>query len=86
MTCQGGKVRKLILYIAASLDGFIARDDGGLLWLEQFPNPDKNDYNYKKLLDSIDTTFMGNLTYKWLNNQNIYDPYPGKKITFSAEI
>ncbi|MBU2492769.1 MAG: dihydrofolate reductase family protein [Bacteroidetes bacterium] len=72
-------MRKLILYIAASLDGFIARDDGGLLWLEQFPNPDKNDYNYKKLLDSIDTTFMGNLTYKWLNNQNIYDPYPGKK-------
>lgn len=72
-------MRKLILYIAASIDGYIARENGDLNWLDLPPNHEKSDYNYNKLIDSVDTTFMGNSTYKWLIAQNIIDPYPGKK-------
>ncbi|MFN7833239.1 MAG: dihydrofolate reductase, partial [Bacteroidota bacterium] len=31
---------KLILFIATSLDGYIARPDGGIDWLENMYNPD----------------------------------------------
>ncbi len=32
-------MRKLRLYIAASLDGYIASENGGLEWLYEVPNP-----------------------------------------------
>lgn len=48
-------MKKIILYIAASLDGRIAESDGGLEWLTEFPNPEKTDYGYKDLLASVDT-------------------------------
>ncbi len=56
-------MRKLKLYIAASLDGKIARPDGGLDWL---PDPTAEDYGYgyQAFYDSIDTTLMGYKTYE----------------------
>ena len=53
-------MRKLKLYIAASLDGKIARPDGGLDWL---PDPAAEDYGYQSFYDSVDTTLMGYTTY-----------------------
>ena len=52
-------MRKIILFIATSLDGYIAREDGAIDWL--FTDAD---YGYKHFYDSIDTTVMGNTTYK----------------------
>lgn len=54
-------MRKLILYIAASLDGKIARKNGAVDWL---PDPSGEDYGYQELYDSIDTTLMGYKTYQ----------------------
>lgn len=34
-------MRKLKLYIASSLDGFIASENGALDWLYEVPNPDE---------------------------------------------
>ena len=56
--------RKLILYIASSLNGKIADAEGRVDWLESMPNPDKLDYGYAEFYDSIDTTIQGNATYK----------------------
>lgn len=36
-------MKKIKLYIAASLDGYIARPDGDIEWLTGFPNPSNSD-------------------------------------------
>lgn len=72
-------MKKIILYIAASLDGRIAEPDGGLEWLTEFPNPEKTDYGYKDLLASVDTVIMGGNTYRELLNMDVIWPYKQQK-------
>ncbi len=72
-------MRKVILYIAMSLDGKIADADGGVDWLEQIPNPEGNNYGYNALLDQVDTTVMGNSTYRQICDFPIPFPYAEKK-------
>lgn len=50
------------VYIATSLDGFIATSDGGLDWLEKIPNPEQNNYGYAEFIKSIDAIIMGRNT------------------------
>lgn len=69
-------MKKIILYIAASLDQRIAEPDGSLGWLTGFPNPEKTDYGYKKLLSSVDTVIMGGRTYREILNMDVIWPYP----------
>lgn len=54
-------MRKVILYIAASMDGKIARKDDSIDWL---PDIDGEDYGYEPFYDSIDTLLMGYKTYE----------------------
>ncbi|GAB6121917.1 dihydrofolate reductase family protein [Dysgonomonas termitidis] len=68
-------MKKIILYIAASLDQRIAEPDGGLEWLTGFPNSEKTDYGYKELLASIDTVIMGGRTYREILNMDVIWPY-----------
>ncbi len=70
-------MKKIKLYIAVSLDGYIARPDGDLEWLTQFPNPDKTDYGYNELLATVDTVIMGGRTYRELLCMDIIWPYKG---------
>jgi len=51
-------MRKIIYFVASSLDGFIARKEGGIDWL--FTD---QGYGYKDFLASIDTVVMGRKTY-----------------------
>lgn len=66
---------KIILYIAVSLDGYIAKPDGNIDWLTTFPNPKNGDYGYEELLNSIDTIIMGSKTYNELIGFDIDWPY-----------
>ncbi len=52
-------MRKVVLFTASSLDGFIATKSGGIDWL--FTDAD---YGYKRFFNSIDTTLTGYKTYK----------------------
>lgn len=65
-------MRKIILFIATSLDGYIARSDGAVDWL--FTDAD---YGYRDFYASIDTTLMGRKTYEQLLEMGPF-PYPEK--------
>lgn len=54
--------RKIIVLIATSADGFIARKDGGVDWLDR-PRP-KGDYGMGEFFKSIDTILWGRKTYE----------------------
>ncbi len=53
--------RKIIVYIATSADGFIARPDGSVDWLDR-PHP-KGNYGMGAFYKSIDTILWGRKTY-----------------------
>lgn len=53
--------RRIIAYIATSADGYIARADGGVDWLNR-PRPAGN-YGYGAFARSIDTVLWGRKTY-----------------------
>ena len=53
---------KTTVYIAISLDGFIARKDGGLDWLPT-PAEGDDDLGFSAFFDSIDALVMGRNTY-----------------------
>jgi len=53
--------RKIIVHIATSADGFIARSDGSYDWLDR-PSP-KGNYGMDAFFRSIDTILWGRKTY-----------------------
>ena len=55
--------RKIIVHIAASADGFIARSDGDLEWLTSRPAP-KGFYGIGAFMKTVDTMVMGRKTYE----------------------
>lgn len=57
--------RKIVVYIAASADGYIARPDGDVEWLNRRP---RVDYGMSKFYPTIDTILWGRKTYDWLLN------------------
>jgi dihydrofolate reductase len=72
-------MRKIKLYIAASLNGKIAEKDGSVDWLYVKENDDEVDFGYEKFYESIDTTVQGSKTYKKVESWGIDFPYPDKK-------
>jgi dihydrofolate reductase len=57
------KRRKVVVHIATSADGYIARPDGDLEWLTSRPAP-KGFYGMGAFMRSIDTTVLGRKTYE----------------------
>lgn len=66
----------IILYIASSIDGYIATADGSVGWLEEVPNPEKTDYGYTEFMEGIDTVVMGRKTYEQVKGFDMDWPYP----------
>jgi dihydrofolate reductase len=66
--------RKIIVYIATSADGYIARPDGDVEWLNRLPRT--VDYGIGKFYATIDTILFGRKTYDWSLN---YAKKTGKK-------
>lgn len=66
-------MRKIRLFIASSLDGYIARNSGEVDWL--FTD---SDYGYAEFFAQIDTLIMGHKTYEQVLSFGEY-PYKGKK-------
>lgn len=60
------------VYIAHSLDGYIARRDGAIDWLELVHSPEE-DYGYQAFFDTVDAMILGRSTYDVAVN---FDPWP----------
>ena len=60
------------VYIATSLDGFIARSDDGLDWLPPAA-ADGEDYGYQAFIDTVDVIVMGRRTFE---KALTFDPWP----------
>ncbi|WP_053957463.1 dihydrofolate reductase family protein [Inediibacterium massiliense] len=73
--------RSIILYIATSLDGYIARNNGAVDWLSGNGENPNADNGYDAFYSTIDTIIMGRTTYEQIINvlsPNIW-VYEGKK-------
>src|SRR6185503_1084733 len=60
------------VYIAQSLDGYIARPDGAIDWLRPF---DSVDYGYEQFMAEIGTVVMGRKAYELARSFGDW-PYP----------
>lgn len=58
-------MRQLNLYIAASVDGYIAQPNDDLSFLKLIEK-EGEDYGYQKFVDTIDTIIIGRKTYDWV--------------------
>lgn len=70
-------MRQVILYIACSLDGYIAKPDGDLGWLSMVEAPPE-DYGYAAFTQTIDTVIMGRKTYEKVLSFGIPWPHSGR--------
>jgi dihydrofolate reductase len=69
----------IYVYIATSLDGFIASQDGGIDWLMEIPNPDQSDYGFSEFIDKIDAVVMGRNTFEIVHS---FQEWPYTKPVF----
>ncbi len=51
------------VFIATSLDGFIARENGDIDWLKTAPAPDE-DHGYERFMAEVDGLIMGRGTFQ----------------------
>jgi len=58
----GLKKAKASIYIARSMDGYIAGNNDGISWLDKFN--DGTDYGYDKFIKKVSAQVMGRVTYE----------------------
>ena len=70
--------RKVIVYIATSLDGYIAKPNDDLSFLS-LVEQEGEDYGYGEFYGSVDTVIVGRKTYDKVVSMGIESPYSDKK-------
>ena len=66
--------KNYILFIAATLDGYIATQDHDLNWLMNVEG--EGDNGYQAFYDTVDAVVMGRSTYDWIDHHIPNYPYP----------
>ncbi|TWD79760.1 dihydrofolate reductase [Kribbella amoyensis] len=66
------------VFIAVSLDGFIAREDGSIDWLTE-RGEQAGDTGYDEFVATVDTMVMGRATYEKVLTFGTW-PYEGKQV------
>jgi len=62
------------VYIAQSIDGYIAGPNGELDWLDDIDNPENNDFGFAKFMNQIDALVMGKNTFEKVQSFGMW-PY-----------
>jgi len=71
---------KATVFIATSLDGFIARPDGAIDWLPTDADTKFEDYGYADLMKSVDALVMGRKTFETVRGFGGDWPYGAKPV------
>ena len=72
------KRRNVVVFIAATIDGYIATKVDSLEWL--FKVEGEGDNGYSEFYETVDTVVMGKRTYDWLMDQELEEfPYKNKE-------
>lgn len=71
-------MRKVILYIATSLDGYIAKPNDDLSFLS-IVQQEGEDYGYADFVNSVDTVILGRKTYEWVMTKVPEFPHADKE-------
>jgi dihydrofolate reductase len=79
------ELRNVIVHIAASADGYIARPDGDLEWLTSRPAPE-DFYGMNAFMKSIDTKLLGRKTYEESLRLGAKFDSGGRTIVFSRHV
>lgn len=66
-------------FVAASLDGFIARPDGAVDWLGRV-NAAGEDHGYRRFFDDVDAILVGRRTWEVVLDLGTPWPYEGKRV------
>ncbi|MFZ2103730.1 MAG: dihydrofolate reductase family protein [Oricola sp.] len=72
------------VFIACSLDGFIARKDGDIDWLLRYPETGE-DYGYAAFMDTVDGLVMGRASFEKVRTFDKW-PYPKPVVVMSATL
>ena len=59
-----GQLPSAEVFIATSMDGYIARPDGDILWLTSRPVPEGEDFGYATFLDGVVAMVMGRESFE----------------------
>ena len=70
---------KATVFIATSFDGFIARQNGDVDWLEGHAEGDWEDNGYGQFIDTVDAIVMGRKFYEMVLNSGQW-PYGTKPV------
>ena len=76
--------REILVFIAGSLDGFIAKENDDLQWLEETEG--EGDNGYTDMYQTIDTVIMGKRTYDYILEHLKPFPYPDKNAMCSQQL
>lgn len=77
---------KNTVFIATSLDGYIADKNGALDYLGMVPNPDNIDMGYKTLIQRTDALIMGRTTFETVCSFDIPWPYSVPVFVLSSKL
>ena len=67
--------KKNSVYIATSLDGYIADKNGGIDWLDSIPFPENEDMGYVEFTKDIDAIVMGRNSFETVLGFDVDWPY-----------
>ena len=74
---------KISLYIASTVDGYIADKNGSVDFLDKYNTGDE-DYDYQKFYDTVDCVVLGSTTYKQCLTFPEW-PYPDKQVVVFSD-
>jgi len=69
---------KVTYYLASNLDGYIAKKDGDISWLDEIVTLEE-DTGYEEFYSTVDSIVMGRKTYEMISSFGAW-PYENKPV------